>query len=302
MVGDAPIRLPQTAKTFRREKGILDSLTQKLKFKRLEDLYQLRPIDLRLNGGSTSLQKHGSLFRFICSVYPTHDWLPWRFKNANVPKGFWDDPNHLIAFFDDFKKHFKYQSLEDFYRAKPSMILELGGNGILVKYGSVWQGIKETYPNHRWNHWRFEDWDLESKTGLDWLGTKLGISRAEDWYRVSYRQIHKWAPLKMFNREKLYSMLTEYYSNHPWNVQKMVLRIGPNKASQRILVVRLKEIFPDLGIFSQRYFSLFKKFKKITSIQIFSSKREERCNWTFSFLPGIWLLNIKESSIIRRFL
>eukprot|EP01027_Heterolobosea_sp_BB2_P001748 GEZU01002608.1.p1 GENE.GEZU01002608.1~~GEZU01002608.1.p1 ORF type:complete len:147 (+),score=13.18 GEZU01002608.1:184-624(+) len=85
--------------TIRRTKG--DSLTgqRELGIERFEDWYHARNEDIRRLGGKRLLDEQygGSLLKALSNIYPSHEWLPWRF---GLPNGFWADAANQRSLFD----------------------------------------------------------------------------------------------------------------------------------------------------------------------------------------------------------
>ena len=73
-----------------------------------KDIYDL--------GGSHLLNSkyNGSLQLLITSVYPQHNWLPWRF--VNVPHKFWDDKNNQQKFMEWAGKQLNIKEMSDWYK------------------------------------------------------------------------------------------------------------------------------------------------------------------------------------------
>jgi hypothetical protein len=74
----------------------------------------------------------------------------------------------------------------------------------------------------------------------------MKISSMEDWYRTSIKQIERLAPITLFENYSLAQLLTEAYPSYPWDLSKLFKR-GPNKSSQRMLYLTVKEIIPNTG-------------------------------------------------------
>ena len=63
----------------------MDNLFKKLKFQNLDDWYNISAKDLIHNGAATLLSIYQqSPSKLFISIYPEHNWKPWKF--GNVPK------------------------------------------------------------------------------------------------------------------------------------------------------------------------------------------------------------------------
>jgi hypothetical protein len=81
---------------------------------------------------------------------------------------------------------------------------------------------------------------------LDWLGKRLLIKQLDDWTRVSVKLIQRMGSFGgIKNKEDLVNILKQAYPSHAWKTEKW--KCWPLKASQRILVAIVREIFPDSG-------------------------------------------------------
>jgi hypothetical protein len=88
------------------------------------------------------------------------------------------------------------------YGVSKKIFYENGGSGLLSKKynDSVHQALKAVYYQHEWLPWRFKQvskgyWNSRDtqKLFFDWLGTNLGISKYEDWYRVPLKRVMLYA-------------------------------------------------------------------------------------------------------------
>lgn len=67
--------------TLRRELGLHDSM---------ESLYRISAADILSHGGGALLTRYNwSPWAIVSSLYPEHEWLPWRFSSP--PRNWWTD-------------------------------------------------------------------------------------------------------------------------------------------------------------------------------------------------------------------
>lgn len=151
--------------------------------------------------------------------------------------------------------------MDDWYRITQHEIQKWGGGGLLVMYyqGSPFRALQAIYPDHKWMPWRFGQapkgtWDTiksdvnEQKRVIQWLSEKLSVKYLEDWYRVSLSQIRKLAPMGGIQSiGMLGDLLQSVYPEFPWDLDLLTKKNHPSKASQRMVTVVLKELFPKDG-------------------------------------------------------
>ena len=55
-----------------------------------------------------------TLYEYLRSKYPDHDWLPWKF--GNVPHHFWADLKNQRKFMDWAGKELNIKEMSDWYK------------------------------------------------------------------------------------------------------------------------------------------------------------------------------------------
>jgi hypothetical protein len=99
------------------QRHFLDRLGKKMGFQNIEDWYKITQKDLKEKGGSTLLMLYGgSPSKLVQSIYPKHEWMPWRFET--VAKGTWNklEPLQRIKMINWLEKELRIESPEDWYR------------------------------------------------------------------------------------------------------------------------------------------------------------------------------------------
>lgn len=89
------------------------------------------------------------------------------------------------------------ESMEDWYKVTVRDLSALGGSPLMRYYDdSLFKLLQNIYPEYPWQPFRFRNipvgwWKVPSNARqcLDWLGTKLGIEKLDDWYSVTYYQL-----------------------------------------------------------------------------------------------------------------
>jgi len=73
-------------------RSFVDSLATKMGIRpgEWERFYEITAKDIRLHGGHALLPRYSSsIYQILRSLYPEHDWMPWKF--AKAPKNLADD-------------------------------------------------------------------------------------------------------------------------------------------------------------------------------------------------------------------
>lgn len=132
-------------------KKYFDGLGRKLGYNSMEDWYNVTVEDIHRNRGVTLLNYfHGSPSLALKSVYPSHDWMIWRFKT--VPSGYWHkvrgNPFELKQVFDWLGDKLAVKQLNDWYRISLAQIKTLVHINTATEVSSM---LKIAYPYHQWN-------------------------------------------------------------------------------------------------------------------------------------------------------
>jgi len=85
--------------------------------------------DLSTYIGSALLRYYGgSLQTMLTTVFPTHDWKPWRF--VQVTKGFWK-PAEIRCFLEYLATKLNMKNMEEWYNVPVSVVEKFGGTSLL---------------------------------------------------------------------------------------------------------------------------------------------------------------------------
>ena len=110
-------------------KEYMNWLSEKLNIKTMEDWYKITQKvkitnkiniididqDIQQNHGSALIQNNNnSYIKFITSVYPNYQWLPWKF--THTPKGYWNDENNIKEYMNWLSEKLNIKSMEDWYK------------------------------------------------------------------------------------------------------------------------------------------------------------------------------------------
>lgn len=124
--------------------------------------------------------------------------FPWMFEEGRIPTGFWENQTHAVKFFDWLFGKLGYERMGDWYKVTVEDISSNGGGALLGnKYNnSPSKALQSVYPQHKWELERFKQkpngyWSSQQHQieYFDWLFTKLGHKRMEDWYNVTVDDI-----------------------------------------------------------------------------------------------------------------
>lgn len=170
-------------------------LGRKLKIRKLDDWYRVTRADFIKNRGRAVLvRSKGSHIQFLRRMFPSRDWKPWLFKYA--PQGFWKKRENRIAYLQWLEKQLGYQSPEDWYSVSVADFVANQGISLVSGGRRVIPTLKELYPKHNWEEWRFNFapagfWQHRQNRlrFLNWAGRQLGVRKHTDWYQVGYEDI-----------------------------------------------------------------------------------------------------------------
>lgn len=129
---------------------------------------------------------HGNLRLALCEIYPT---LPW--------DTLW--PNPAASVRTVLERHIaprlpvRIESLEDWYRIKPSHLTDIAEAVSLCKgrHMGLASALRVAYPQHRWLPWRFSHaprhiWRSRNahRAFLDWFAASHNLAQPQDWQRI----------------------------------------------------------------------------------------------------------------------
>jgi hypothetical protein len=192
----------------------------------LEDFYKISPEDIRLNGGRILLNEvfDGSVLKALQFVYPSHNWLPWKFSQA-LSSGYWNSKAHQRHFLDWLGQELGYSNPEDWYNITAWEIQMMGGAGLLTKYGdSPSKLIMSVYSKSNWQRWKFKHlrkyWVNEDNrlAYMTWLGQELGFKKMEDWYNLTMQQIQSRGGSGLMEKygNSAAKLVMSVYPHHSW--------------------------------------------------------------------------------------
>jgi hypothetical protein len=145
-------RDPSLWKNLKDQREFMDALGKKLGFQEIEHWYKVTKKMIGENGGYSLLAKYEySVMALLQSVFPEHSWISHRFVQK-TENSFWESKKNQVDFLDWVSQQLNYQSMEDWYGISIKTIRQMGGGGLLQKYGnSPSKMIQSVYPNYPWN-------------------------------------------------------------------------------------------------------------------------------------------------------
>nr|AIJ02278.1 hypothetical protein [uncultured soil microorganism] len=190
-----------------------------LKLRHPEDWYRLNNRDFIQQGGQGLVKHfHYSLPAVLQDYWPTYAWQEWRF--TSVPDGFWDNRVNRRRYLDWLGPHLGFRRVEDWYQLSFQDLTHWHGGRLLAKCGNSPSAVlKDSLPEYDWKEWLFQRppkdfWTqgANRRRYLDWLGTRLGYQRQEDWthLRVSDVLHHRGKGLLKHSQFRIAPLVKEY--------------------------------------------------------------------------------------------
>jgi hypothetical protein len=96
------------------------------------------PDCIRHNGGRALLDNifAGSIVRAMYAAYPTHVWLPWKFRQQKLGNGFWSKKTNQREFLDWLGSELGYKKMDDWMNLTVDDLQSNYGGSLLFRYGS----------------------------------------------------------------------------------------------------------------------------------------------------------------------
>ena len=124
-------------------------LGKRLRFKHIRDWYSVTGDDFNANYGNQFLKLYdGSPIAVLRDCFPRHTWNEWMF--ARVPVGFWDRLENRKRYMRWLGKKLKFKRPQDWYKVRRHDFLANYGGGLLVRYCSYFDLLKECIPELDW--------------------------------------------------------------------------------------------------------------------------------------------------------
>lgn len=202
-------------------------LAHKLRLRRMEQWYSVTGKSFTRNHGATVLDYYrGSPCEMLRSLFPQYEWCEWRF--SRVPHEFWDSLENQWRFLEWLGREMGVRRLEDWYRVTIKDVARHGGDRLLSRYGYCLLPIMSSlYPEHDWKPWLYTRVPVgfwrnrgNRRSYMRWLGEQLGFRKAEDWYRVTYRDFQEHGGNKPLARRSIATAVADAFPGYPWELRR----------------------------------------------------------------------------------
>lgn len=132
--------------------------------------------DIKELGGSGLLHYYPSILSLLENLIPSasssSSSFEWKFNSRNkIPRNYWDDPKNVHFFMEnECKIKFKIQNHEDWYRLSGAQMRMLPGGGNLInRFGSLYEILKVSHPQEKWDEEKLARRDKKSSQRLLFL-------------------------------------------------------------------------------------------------------------------------------------
>jgi hypothetical protein len=120
-------------------------LGKKLRLKCMSEWYYVTGHDFNANFGNQFLKLYGGLpIAALRDCFPRHQWKEWMF--SRVPFGFWDNPANRKRYVRWLGRELRIKSPKDWCRVRRHHFLANYGGGLLARYHSHLDLLKECVP------------------------------------------------------------------------------------------------------------------------------------------------------------
>jgi hypothetical protein len=219
------VHYPWTQHKNRRK--LFDWISEQLNIQKQEDWYSVTRQQIVQLGGESALRRHfKSLHACLSAVYPEFEWCLESFKTT--PHSHWQHSNNQRQVFDSIAESLGISTQIDWYNITTDEIRKRRtAQSILVKYygGSLYSCLSAVYPEFEWDPLKFAYVPLHSwsqlsnhRKLLDQIGEHLQITKQEDWYQVSRKQVHALGGhFVQSHYGTLIDALQSVYPEYEWN-------------------------------------------------------------------------------------
>ena len=166
----------------------LQDLKINLNLKTPEDWNSITTTQIKINGGSTLLQKY-SIYDIKCLGCPEGILL---FNDPIKPAKYWDHDENITNFINKLKEAYKLESESDWNSLTIKQIKEQGGSSLLRDY-SLYDikclGFPESKSFSNQKPFGFWDDKKNVKNFLEKLKEKYNLTTPQDWNKISRKMI-----------------------------------------------------------------------------------------------------------------
>lgn len=140
-------------KTIQRQ--FLDEFARKHNIQSQQDWRNVNGRDIHIGGGSSILKQYSSVFEMFSCLYPEYSWDIFLDRNS-MSRNFWNDNENRKKFLLKVKEKYKIENEMDWKRISKINIIELGGAGLLQKFGSIENILIATFPDIDWHNMKLD--------------------------------------------------------------------------------------------------------------------------------------------------
>ena len=124
-------------------------LGKKLGFKQIRDWYSVTGDDFNANYGNQFLKLHNGLpVAAVRDSFPRYTWNEWMFARVSI--GFWDQPENRERYMRWLGRKLKFKRPEDWHKIRGRDFRANCGGGLLARYRSCFDLLKERIPELDW--------------------------------------------------------------------------------------------------------------------------------------------------------
>eukprot|EP00026_Physarum_polycephalum_P004583 Phypoly_transcript_04605.p1 GENE.Phypoly_transcript_04605~~Phypoly_transcript_04605.p1 ORF type:complete len:666 (+),score=84.92 Phypoly_transcript_04605:285-2000(+) len=153
-------------------------------------------------------------------LFPSHPWEPQKFIHILLDNGQMISQQAYMKLLGD-KLH--YTTMEDWYNIDGDDLVANSGRPILLLHENAPNVVMRVFGDHAWDIWEFTKlklpdgfWDIEANRDayFKYLQKKLGITKLEDWYKVTRVSVPKYS--RFLEGTSLLEVLKKKYKDHEW--------------------------------------------------------------------------------------
>jgi hypothetical protein len=182
-----------------------------------DDWYKVTLRNIKLNGGSSIIEKYTSKYDLLKTIYPEYKWDPFQFNR--LPNNYWQKDT-LKEYFELVSERVGVKKEEDWYKVTHQQFKRIGGlaESILHKYGSLVNALKVVYPQLEVTDFeklpkRYFESEENQRRFLTRFAKKYKVEMVEDWLRIRTVMIKREGGTMLLQRynDNLFDCLSSLY-------------------------------------------------------------------------------------------
>eukprot|EP01114_Cavostelium_apophysatum_P020553 TRINITY_DN6924_c0_g1_i1.p1 TRINITY_DN6924_c0_g1~~TRINITY_DN6924_c0_g1_i1.p1 ORF type:complete len:527 (-),score=89.84 TRINITY_DN6924_c0_g1_i1:359-1939(-) len=205
---------------------VFDRIGEKLRLKRWEDWYEVPKNQILKFSESIPLilRSNGSKAETLMQVYPDRPWRRDLFDTKKRKRTFIKGTDREIL--DAVAARLGIVQWEDWYKIKGIDVSKNGGGSVLYRHGnSLFNALRNTYPEHNWQAWRLSCvpqnyWTNEEtvREAVQQASHHLRIFHLDDWARISVAELSNLVGESLLVKYGgLMPLLARVYPDHDWS-------------------------------------------------------------------------------------